>query len=145
MTMLTLNNVDLRTDPQARSYIKNEIVSVEFAITPGAIHSREGANRYAAGDALITGSTGDRWSVSRDRFDAKYSAVSPLLHGQDGTYRNKLIPVLAKQMRSAFSVPRTAGGDVIQGQAGDWLMQYAPGDHGIVEGAKFQKVYRLSE
>lgn len=141
--MQNLQNIDLRKDAQARRYVKNEVVQVCFATSSGQLQSREGANRYAANDALITGSTGDRWSVTRDRFDAKYEAIPPLQHGADGAYRNKPLPVLAKQMQEDFSVPRASGGDVIRGQAGDWLMQYAPGDHGIVENAKFQKVYRL--
>jgi PGDYG protein len=138
-----LTHIDLERDPQARQYLKNEIVAVVFAKQAGEIASREGANRYAIGDALITGSTGDRWSVSRDRFDAKYLPHPPLQHGHDGDYRNKPIPVYAKQMHAAFSLERTAGGDVIHGKAGDWVMQYAPGDYGIVENAKFAKVYRF--
>ncbi len=137
------SDLDLRNDPQARAYLKHEVVTVRFAQTAGAIHSREGLNHYAVGDALITGSTGDHWSVSRDRFDAKYQAMPGIAHGLDGAYHNRPMPVLAIQQMQAFSVERSAGGDVIQGQAGDWLMQYAPGDHGIVEHAKFQRVYRL--
>jgi hypothetical protein len=140
--MKTLPHIDLARDPLARQYIKHETVAVVFAASAGEVVSREGTNRYASGDALITGSTGDRWSVSRDRFDAKYLPVPPLAHGQNGAYQNKPIPVYAKQMQEAFAVQRTAGGDVIHGDAGDWLMQYAPGDNGIVENAKFQKVYR---
>jgi|GEM_PF-258563 len=135
-------SLDLRTDPRARQYVKQEVVDVRFAATAGSIQSREGANRYAAGDALITGSTGDHWSVSRDRFDAKYLPMPGVVHGQDGQYQNKLMPVLAMQQTQAFAVERSQGGDIIHGHAGDWLMQYAPGDHGIVENSKFQKVYR---
>jgi hypothetical protein len=135
--------LDLRTDPQARSYVKNEVVKVTFAIADGAIMSREGTNTYHQGDALITGSTGDHWSVTRDRFDAKYTPIAPLQHGHDGEYRNVPLPVLAKQMQQDFSVARAQGSDVIHGKADDWLMQYAPGDYGIVEQAKFAKVYRV--
>ena len=135
--------VELRGDSQARTYVKNEVVTVQFATSNGSIASREGANSYHSGDALITGSTGDKWSVTRDRFDAKYTPVAPTQHGQDGSYRNKPMPVLAKQIHEDFSVERSAGGDVIRGNAGDWLMQYAPRDHGIVQNAKFMKVYQL--
>lgn len=143
--MSTLTHIDLRHDSAARSYIKDEIVHVEFATAPGEIQSREGPNGYAAGDALITGSTGDKWSVTRDRFDAKYDPTPPTKHGENGAYRSKRLPVLAKQMQQAFSIARAAGSDVIHGQAGDWLMQYAPGDYGIVEEAKFRKVYRAAD
>jgi len=69
--MHELKNIDLRLDPRAREYIKSEVVQVVFAQDDGELVSREGPNRYTVGDALITGSTGDRWCVSRDRFDGK--------------------------------------------------------------------------
>ena len=141
---MRVTHIDLTNDPQASQYTKNEIVSVVFAQESGAVASREGANCYAAGDALITGSTGDRWSVSRDRFDAKYAPIPPLAHGQDGAYRNHPLPVYAKQMPETFAVQRAAGSDVIHGNPGDWLMQYGPGDYGIVANEKFQNVYRLT-
>jgi hypothetical protein len=143
--MQPLLYIELRSDAEALHYIKDEVVSVEFAKIAGEIASPEGPNGFAPGDALVTGSTGGRWSVSRSRFDAKYEAVPPLLHGQNGAYRSKRIPVLAKQMQEPFAIARTSGGDVIRGKAGDWLMQYAPGDYGIVEDAKFQKVYRIAD
>jgi hypothetical protein len=46
-------------------------------------------------------------------------------------------------MDCEFSVSRSAGGDVLRGASGDWLVQYAPGDHGIVERTRFERVYRL--
>ncbi len=142
--MLELKNIDLRQDPGSGRYVKNEVVQVTFAKNNGELISREGPNRYATGDALITGSTGDNWCVSRERFDAKYEALSPMTQGQDGAYRNKPIPVLAKQMGEAFSIARSAGGDVLCGAAQDWLMQYGPGDFGITQNARFQQVYRRS-
>jgi hypothetical protein len=140
--MLELKNIDLTRDASATPYVKHEIVEVAFAALAGELVSREGPNRYAAGDALITGSTGDRWSVSRDRFDAKYLPLEPLRHGEDGRYQARPVPVLARQMDAAFSVERSTGGDLLRGAAQDWLLQYAPGDYGIVENARFQAVYR---
>lgn len=140
--MIKLENIDLRGDAESRQYLKNEIVEVEFASKSGELISREGPNRYAPRDALITGSTGDRWCVSRDRFDAKYEAIAPTPFGAPGNYRNKPIPVLAKQIAQPFSIARSNGGDVLHGNAGDWLLQYAPGDYGVVENTRFQQVYR---
>ena len=37
---------------------------------------------------------------------------------------------------------RSAGGDLLRGEAGDWLVQYAVGDHGIVADTRFERVYR---
>jgi PGDYG protein len=140
--MAVLKNIDLGANSNAAIFEKHEIVEVTFAQEAGSLQSREGTNHYAIGDALITGSTGDCWSVTRDRFDAKYLPVDPARMGQNGHYANLPRPVLALRMSEDFSVERCSGGDVIHGRAGDWLMQYAPGDHGIVEAEKFSKVYR---
>ena len=118
-------------------------MKVEFAAAAGMLASAVGPNHYRPGDALITGSTGDRWCVSRERFDARYQAVAPTRPGGAGPYRNRPSQVLAKQMDCEFSVSRSAGGDVLRGASGDWLVQYAPGDHGIVERTRFERVYRL--
>lgn len=133
---------DLRQDGRAAPYVKQETVQVIFARSAGSLASREGPNHYQAGDALIAGSGGDRWSVSRDRFDARYQPLPPLRHGSDGAYRNRPLPVLARQIPESFTVRRCAGGDLLRGSPGDWLLQYAPGDWGIVEAARFQRLYR---
>jgi PGDYG protein len=140
--MRELANLDLRADPAAHEYVKDEVVGVTFARADGELISREGPNRYRAGDALITGSTGDRWSVSRERFDLKYEAVAPDGAGLDGPHRARPIAVLAKQMHEPFTIARETGGDRLEGLALDWVMQYAPGDYGVVENARFQQVYR---
>jgi hypothetical protein len=140
--VLELVAIDLVADPGAARYIKDEIVTVRFARLAGELTSLEGLNRYAAGDALITGSTGSQWSVSRERFDAKYRAVAPAVAGGDGRYAARPIAVLAKQMTAAFTAARSAGGDVLRGNAGDWLLQYAPGDFGVADQHRFAQVYR---
>ena len=132
----------LEHDPEAAAYVKAEGVEVRFATSTGVLTSREGPNQYGVGDAIVTGSTGDRWSVTRDRFSTRYEAEPPLQMGQDGRYRARPLPVLAKQINEPFSVSRRAGGDLLKGNPGDWLLQYAPGDHGLIEDARFQRVYR---
>ena len=141
---MEIGRPDLRADPVARRAVKDERVWVEFADEAGELTSGVGVNRYSPGDALITGSTGDRWSVSRDRFEAKYAPEPPTERGDSGNYRNRPAAVLAKRIDQAFTVARTAGGDSLYGESGDWLIQYAPGDYGIVESARFKRVYRLS-
>lgn len=141
--MIELANIDLATDPAASPYVKDEAVAVVFAQCAGELISREGPNRFHAGDALITGSTGDCWSVARHRFDEKYEPVPPLPAGANGRYQARPIPVLAKQMPEPFTIARRAGGDRLRGLAQDWLLQYAPGEYGIVENARFERVYRL--
>jgi hypothetical protein len=138
---LSLQAVELRGDPQAAAWVKRERVEVVFAAQDGALMSKVGPNHYRAGDALVTGVDGDTWCVTRDRFDAKYVPADGQPPGTAGTYRNLPVPVLAKRMAVEFRVQRTAGGDWLEGRAGDWLLQYAPGDHGICAAARFAQVY----
>lgn len=140
--MLDLKNIDLTTDLVAARYVKTEIVMVTFAQQEGELASLEGPNRYQAGNALITGSTGSRWSVSRHRFEAKYDAVPPTVAGEDGRYQARPIPVLARQISEPFTAARSAGGDVLHGNAGDWLLQYGPGDFGVAGHRRFTQVYK---
>lgn len=144
--MIELTQLDLRHDAAAQRVVKDETVSVEFAAQAGELVSLEGPNRYASGDAVITGATGERWVVSRERFDAKYRpANSALAHGEAGAYRNLPVAVLAKHMDAPFTLLRSAGGDRLTGAAGDWVMQYAPGDYGVVKAERFAKVYRRAD
>jgi hypothetical protein len=138
-----LDAPDLSADLDAVWAVKDELVTVEFAVAAGTLESAVGTNRYEPGDALLTGSTGDRWCVSRVRFEAKYRAEPPARAGHSGRYRNLPVAVRAKRMAVPFSVARAAGGDLLSGAAGDWLMQYAPGDYGIVAQHRFAKVYRV--
>ena len=140
--MLALRDIDLTRDPAAALHVKDEVVQVAFAAASGSLISLEGPNHYATGDALITGAGGERWSVSRDRFEAKYLPEAPTVAGADGAYRARPLPVLAKQMCEPFTLARSAGGDVLTGGAGDWVLQYAPGDYGVVAQARFARVYR---
>ena len=144
--MIELTQLDLAADPAAQRVVKDETVTVEFAAAPGELMSLEGPNRYAPGDAIITGATGERWVVSRERFDPKYRpADAALAHGAPGAYRNLPTVVLAKRMDEPFTIMRSAGGDRLTGAAGDWVMQYAPGDYGVVKAERYAKVYRLAD
>lgn len=140
--MLEFTDVDLRSDAFAGTYVKQEIVKVTFAAADGVLMSKVGPNHYRCADALLTGADGDTWCVARERFDARYQPVVPLRHGEPGDYRNIPSPVLARRIDEPFAVRRTVSGDWLHGAAGDWLLQYAPGDHGIAAAARFAQVYR---
>jgi PGDYG protein len=141
--VLQLTTVELQLDPAAKQYVKHETVDVTFAIDDGVLISREGPNHYRISDAIVTAENGDRWSVTRDRFEAKYVPQAPLQIGMAGRYQARPVPVWARQMMEAFTIARSTGGDVLKGQANDWLLQYAPGDYGVIEAARFARVYRL--
>jgi hypothetical protein len=134
--------IDVSSEHGARRYIKDETVDVVFAKDAGALQSLEGPNVYDVGDAIVRAETGERWVVSRDRFVGKYLPQGSLAMGEDGLYRNIATPVWALLMDQAFSIARSANGDVLNGAAGDWLLQYAPGDYGVVQQQRFARVYR---
>lgn len=141
-TRESLSGLDLPRDPASAQYVKDEVVSVVFAREAGALMSGEGLNQYVIGDALVTASNGVRWSVTRERFFEKYEAEPPTQTGSDGSYRSRPAPIWAKQMPRAFSLARRQGGDVLEGEAGDWVIEYAPGDFGACKAARFAAVYR---
>lgn len=136
-----VTGVDLERDPAGGWYRKRPLpVAVEFAAMAGTVQTLEGAVRYDAHDALLTGVEGERWPVARARFDATYVAVAPTQPGEAGRYLKHPQRVRARRMDAAFCV-RIRGGDVLSGGAGDWLLQYAPGEHGIVLARVFAATY----
>jgi hypothetical protein len=139
-----MNGVDLSADPAARRARKYPVpVGVDFATANGTLATREGPVPYHRGDALLTGTEGERWPVERKTFDASYEPVAPLRPGKPGRYRKNPRVVWAKPMREAFTVTRDQGRGVLNGEAGDWLVQYAPGDQGVVGAAVFAQTYEL--
>ena len=143
--MLEFTDIDLRNDPAARAWVKRETVRVTFAAQDGSLQSSVGPNHYRAGDALVTGADGDTWCVARARFDARYEPVSPLRAGADGAYRNLPQQVFARRIDEPFAVRRAVSGDWLEGAAGDWLLHYGPGDHGIASATRFALVYHPAD
>ena len=142
VSRLDLGCPDLARDPRGVRVVKDEVVQVTFAQAPGLLMSAVGPNHYVAGDAIVAGSTGDRWCVTRERFDAKYRPCGGQPHGSGGPYRNVPIPIWAMRMEVAFSIDRVPGGDRLNGVPGDWAVQYAPDDCGLVARDRFEAVYR---
>ena len=54
----------LSLDPQAMRAVKDEEVSVEFALVPGLVMSAVGPNHYASGDARLYRRSLDRHAGS---------------------------------------------------------------------------------
>lgn len=140
----TLNPIDLRKDDNARTARKLPVpVRVRFAKSDGVLATREGLVRYGKGDALLTGLAGDSWPIARDNFLDRYEALSGTRHGEDGTYVKRPMTVLVRRLDAPVSVVVGQSRDPIQGLPGDWLVQYAPGEHGIVGQGIFGTTYVL--
>jgi hypothetical protein len=120
-------------------------VAVEFASRAGLLKTLEGPVRYRTDDALLTGAAGERWPVERAKFDAAYELVPPATGGNFGHYCKRPLTVWARQMSEPFSVRVGYAADALRGQPGDWLLQYASDDYGIISAALFAQTYELGD
>ncbi|WP_250453106.1 PGDYG domain-containing protein [Caballeronia sp. ATUFL_M2_KS44] len=135
-----LSMPDLTRDPDARRVIKRPVpVAVRFADSDGTCETLEGPVRFRAGDAIVTGTLNEQWPVSRDRFDETYERVS------EGVYRKRPVVAYAVLLKSSVNVRVGAQSDVIEGQPGDWLIQYEKGEYGIVDAEVFARVYEEAD
>lgn len=118
-------------------------LAVRFTLTGETVATLEGPVPVAPGDAVLTGPAGEQWPVARARFAVKYAPVAPLQCFEDGSYQSLAQCVLALQMGSAFTILLADGVTTLQGQPGDWLVDY--GDHslGIVSQALFGQLYEV--
>ena len=139
---------DLAQQPGAVRVRKRGLpVEATFARAAGTVATREGLVPYVAGDAILTGVEGERWPVERAVFAARYRPVGGTKWGDDGRYVARAETIWAVRIsadQAPISVKLSSGG-VLVGQAGDWLVQYAPDDVGVVGSGVFSKTYRVVE
>ena len=118
-------------------------IDVHFAEEGCIVHTAEGAVRAKPGDAILTGTSGEHWRVSRSHFADKYTPVPPTVEGESGRYRAKPYQVLALRMNEAFRVILSDGVSELEGRAGDWLLDYGDGSLGIVSPLVFGNTYEV--
>jgi hypothetical protein len=137
-------HLDLSEDRAAhRARKRAVVVQVEFAAADGTLPTQEGPVKYSVGDALLTGTEGERWPVARHAFVESYAPVAPTRPGKAGRYRKRPLVVWAKPMADAFDVTLDRGRGTLHGQPGDWLVQYAPADFSVVGAHVFAQTYEL--
>lgn len=117
-------------------------VQVVFAAEAGRLQTLEGPVGYLAGDAMLTGPLGEQWPVRRAQFEATYEPLPDTRLGGAGAYRKRPQVILARRLEAPATVS-VGRGDPITGRPGDWLVQYGPGEFGIVAEAVFAKTYEL--
>jgi hypothetical protein len=118
---------------------------VEVRFTPVActVQTSEGLVHAAPGDAIITGTAGEHWRVSRARFLDKYQPVPPTVAGEPGRYVSLPNRIIAVPMTEAFEVLLADGLSRLTGRAGEWLVDYGDGSLGIVSRAIFATTYEV--
>ena len=106
-----------------------------YAETDETIETKEGPVGANAGDAIMTGTEGEQWPIPAEKFAQTYDDLG------DGTASKKNIPVFAIEMSKPFQVKVSWSNDLLQGERGDYLVQYGPGDYGVVGREIFGKTY----
>jgi len=120
---------------------------IEVRFTPIActVETPEGVVHARPGDAIITGTAGEHWRVSRARFPDKYRPVPPTVAGEAGRYVSLPNRIMAVPMTDAFEVLLADGVSRLTGHAGEWLVDYGDGSLGIVSEAIFDSTYKIGD
>jgi hypothetical protein len=120
---------------------------IEVRFTPVActVQTPEGLVQAAPGDAIITGTAGEHWRVSRARFPDRYRPVPPTAAGEAGRYVSLPNRIMAVPMTHAFEVLLADGVSRLSGRAGEWLVDYGDGSLGIVSEAIFANTYEITD
>jgi hypothetical protein len=118
---------------------------IEVRFTPIActVQTAEGVVHARPGDAIITGTAGEHWRVSRARFTDKYRPVPPTVAGEAGRYVSLPNRIMAVPMTEAFEVLLADGVSRLNGRAGEWLVDYGDGSLGIVSQPIFATTYEI--
>jgi len=133
---------NLAHDPRALCVRKKPIpVRVEFTAADGVCQTLEGPVRFRAGDAILTGTQGERWPVRRDLFLSSYEPVSPTRAGENGSYRKAPSVAYALRLDEPRDVPVNWQNDPLHGRPGDWLLHYADGAYGVIQDSIFRESY----
>jgi len=118
-------------------------LEVRFADTECIVQTPEGIVHAKPGDAILTGSAGEHWRVSRAHFAAKYEPLAPARAGDAGCYRALPYRVMALCMSERFEVVLSDGVSRLRGHPGDWLVDYGDGSLGIVAPMTFAATYEM--
>jgi hypothetical protein len=135
---------EISEDPRAVTARKLEReVQVRFAGSDCIVTTREGAVQARTGDAIITGTAGEHWRVSRARFADKYRPKGATAAGESGPYLSRPYEILALLMNEAFEVMLADGVSRLKGLEGDWLVDYGDGSLGVVAPDIFATTYQI--
>ena len=120
-------------------------IDVRFTTVACTVQTSEGLVQAAPGDAIITGTAGEHWRVSRARFADKYRPVPPTVAGQSGRYISLPNRIIGVPMTQPFQVLLADGVSLLSGRPGEWLVDYGDGSLGIVSPEIFATTYQIVE
>lgn len=129
-----MNIHDLSAMPGAwRARSLPVIVQVEFAGCDGLLETLEGTVAYKQGDAILTGTQGERWPVQHDVFFLKYEPVEGTSPGQPGAYQKRTQYVWVWKADQDVDIELSHGRGTLHAHPGDLIIQYAPGDLAVIQ------------
>ena len=135
---------NLQNHPDKKFAIKRPIpVNAFFTKTDGVCETQEGLVHFKAGDAIAEGNHGDQWPIQRLKFLSNYEPVPPTSVGETGLYVKKPSKVLALQLTAPMEVSVGWQNDPLHANPGDWFVQYASGDYGIIKSHIFKETYEI--
>ncbi len=120
-------------------------IDVRFTPVACTVQTSEGLVHAAPGDAIITGTAGEHWRVSRARFADKYRPVPPTVAGEGGRYVSLPNRIMGVPMTEPFEVLLADGVSRLSGRPGEWLVDYGDGSLGIVSPEIFATTYQIIE
>ncbi len=118
-------------------------IDVRFTPVACTVQTSEGLVHAAPGDAIITGTAGEKWRVSRAHFSDKYRPVAPTVEGEAGRYVSLPNEIMAVPMDQPFEVLLADGISRLRGRTGEWLVDYGDGSLGVVSEAIFASTYEI--
>jgi hypothetical protein len=137
-------SASVSSDPrhvEARKFERE--IQVRFTTVECTVQTLEGVVYAQPGDAIVTGTGGEHWRVSKARFRHKYRPAPGTTMGMDGAYFSLRYRILAVQMRENFQVWLADGVSCLTGQPGDWLVDYGDGSFGVVAQPTFATTYEI--
>ncbi|HME40490.1 MAG TPA: PGDYG domain-containing protein [Steroidobacteraceae bacterium] len=120
-------------------------IEVRFTPVDCTVQTPEGLVHARSGDAIITGTAGEHWRVSRARFADKYRPKPPTVAGEAGRYVSLPNRIVAVPMTDEFEVVLADGISRLHGKPGEWLVDYGDGSLGIVSDPIFATTYEIIE
>ena len=138
--MRNFKNLDINSKKGGYIAIKKPIpLEVHFAKEDGTVETKEGSQPCKAGDAIMTGTKGEHWPIPLADFNKTYEVVDK----DKGLYAKKSMEVYAREMKKPFTVNVSWSDKPLVGKPGDRLVQYKPGDFGIVDKEIFGETYNI--
>ena len=122
---------------------KPVVLQLEIAGSDQTVLTLEGPVACRAGDAILTGTAGERWPVPAAELNQRYVSLSPASTDTPGRYQKRVKTVEAVKLQEPLALALSEGRGVLQGQEGDWCVWHGPDDITIVSNSIFVQTYEL--